>query len=320
MGYDVSCDKIRIKYRLKKYVEFYIPVSTYPDDYFESYDSKGLSLTGSKLPIGKYVHSHWFKLKGDESNIICFQGQVNGAGEIDNHVFTIEYNPNKHKLPPFVIAFLMVTKAFVYEIMQADFCYDFVNLPVSAIHFDANGHCQTMTFGTVGGSYARYLCPKAKDGRIKVYDKGQERKGKHDEEKYKGVTRIEITYQNTGFIYTQGQYDITNLWGEDLKRIKEMLASLQRVKLPWLLDGEEGDQTLNQGHLKAIHGYLERGEVNEAKEYVRLCFSSKAPRVKYNDYIRRWNGLKTFYESEGGYIPFAVDLYECLKNAIPKIA
>lgn len=319
MGYDVSCDKIRIKYRLKNYVDFDIPVSTYPDGYFESYDKKGLTITGNKLPIGKYLHSFWFKIKGAESNIICFQGQVNGSGDIDNHVFTIEYNPNKHILPPFVTAFLIVTGAYVYEILSADICYDFVNLPVSCISFDANGHCQTMTFGTVGGSYARYLCPKAKDGRIKVYDKEQERRGKPDAEKYKGVTRIEISYQNLGFLYRQGLYDPTNFWGEDLQRVKDMLSMLQRVKMPWYPDFDEFNDKLNKGHLMAITHYLENCQVNEAKEYVKLCFSSRTTQSRYNEFIRSWNGVRTFYSSSG-YVAFAFDLFECLKNAIPKTA
>lgn len=315
----VSCDKIRVKYRLKKHLDFYVPFDTYPKDYFLHYDAKGLSFDRSKPPIGKYVHSFWFQINGQESNIICFQGQICADGSVDPRVFVIEFNPNKHILPPFLVAFLRVTEAWASQILSADFCYDFKNVPVSEFVFDANGHCQTMTFGTVGGSSAKYLCPKAKDGRIKVYDKGVERKGKPDEEKYKNVSRVEISFKNLDFLLDCINFNDLQLWGEDLARIKGMLECLQRVKFPWILDGKDDSSFLNPGHLMAIRHFLDQGRQDLAKEYVRLSFSSRTPRTKYNDYIRNYNGLTCLYDGES-YIRFADDLVCCIREALPNVS
>lgn len=320
---NVSCDKIRIKYRLKHYLEFTIPFSILPNGYIKNYDVKGLSVLGGKNPVGKYVYSYWFMLEGWESNVICFQGQIDGSGDVDRNVFVIEYNPNKHVLPDFITAFLKVTGACACQILSCDFCYDFYNVPVSEFVFDANGHCQTMTFGTVSGGAAKYLSPKAKDGRVKIYDKEKERKGKDDAEKYKGITRMEVTYKKLDFLldYVNDNNGL-QFWGEDLKRIKDMLEAVQRVKFPdsYLASNKTGlEEKLNPGHLMAIRSFLDNMQYDQAREYVRLCFSSKAPRVKYNEYIRSYDGVTCLYANTG-YVHFADDIISCLKEALPKVS
>ena len=256
--------------------------------------------------IGSWCYMAWFTLKECESSFAFFYGQLTKSFVVDWNVCQVEYNPNKTRMPSFIGAFLVKRYAKVMEIVSMDVAFDFKNVPVSSFLFDTHGASEVMTYGTLAGTPARYLRPKANDGRVKIYDKEAERKGKSDETEYKGVTRVEITYHNVSFLLRQ------NFYNTDLKRLEEMLSDLNSVKVPdiWKKVDTTG---LNLGICKLLSIALE----HEGAEVALQCVNdsvSKNNRKKYRDFINSKRAYKPIFD--GDAITYGLALSDCLSSVM----
>lgn len=296
-------DKIKIKYKLtcrnKMLGYVFDPMPLDMEKYgILNVKQKSLALS-EKICIGAWRDMYWYEMDGYESSFAFFYAQYGANYAWDYDICMVEYNPNKTRVPPNIVSFLVRYFAKVKEIVSIDVAFDFPNVPVTAFLFDCNGNTDTMTYGNVANTPTRYLRPKANDGRVKIYDKGKEREGKKDENDFKGVTRVEVTYHNVAFLVLNVyKHD----WGHDImNRLKSMLDDLNSVKVPGVFKNVSSSG-LNLATCYAIDTMLEDGRADRAQQIV--SFLAPNSRSKYRRYIearREYRGVFDGNEIEFGF-------------------
>lgn len=306
-------DKVRIKYKLAKNSVIRYDLNLVDPLDFEVYGitnikHKSLSMA-EQCRIGAWREMFWFELADCESSFAFFYAQYGANFAWHYDICMVEYNPNKVRIPPPVVTFLSKYYAKVAEIVSLDVAFDFPNVPVSAFLFDCNGNNEVMTYGTVSSTPTRYLRPKANDGRVKIYDKGKEREGKADEKEYKGVTRVEVTYHNVGFLVL-GVYN--HDWGfHIMQRLKEMLDDLNSVKVPGVFKNVPSSG-LNAAFCNALDSFLELDRTDKALEVISYMGINQ--RKQYRDYLsarREFHGV-----FDGNEIEFGLQLSDEVKKVL----
>ena len=324
---DFSIDKIRIRYKLRR-LKHVDPL------YFEQgFLTKNLSDFGERTVtggrVGSWRYSAWSTNKGEESPTMFFIGMVKKNGATDYTFADLEFNPNKISGQSPFTSYLASCDPEVWEIPKIDLAYDLKDSTPWSVLFDCHGATEVMTFGTVSGPVTRYLRPKASQGRIKIYDKEKERAGKPDAEKYKGVTRLEISYKNVGFLLNKYFY------GKDIDRLHEMLDQLNSCKVPsycWhqpkmfktvdengrRVDSREDRPGLKDVLIKydpkitmVLDSFAELGRGDKVQEYLRML--SRPSYKLYRDYI-----VGQAYETlEDNHFTFGFRLSEEIRRVIP---
>lgn len=114
--------------------------------------------------------------------------------------FKIEWNPNKFKIPPWLVDYFFLRGYRLEKVKNIDLAFDFKNIPIKYFKFlPASGNTKIGMLGTVNNlTYYIGFADKSKN-RIKIYDKRKERK--KYEETFGEMTRLEITldYEWTGY-------------------------------------------------------------------------------------------------------------------------
>ena len=324
---DFSIDKIRIRYRLRSVKDINAMF------FFQRYLTKDLSDFGEKTITGgrpgSWRYSAWATKKGEESPTTFFIGLVKPNGATDYRYADLEFNPNKTAGQGVFSSFLATYYAKVVDIPKIDIAYDLKNTTPWGVLFDCHGATETMTFGTVSGDVTRYLRPKASSGRVKIYDKEKERAGKPDAEKFKGVTRLEISYRKVGFLLEKYFY------GKDIDRLHEMMDQLNSCKVPaycWhqpkmfktvdengrCVDSREDRPGLKDVPIKydpkvtmVLDSFAELGRADKIQQYLRMM--SRPTFNLYRDYI-----IGRAYETlEDNHLSFGFRLSEEISRVIP---
>lgn len=323
---DFSIDKIRIRYKLRS-------SQAIDTMYFsQQFLTKDLSDFGERTVtggrVGSWRYSAWATKKDEESPVSFFIGMVRPNGSTDYKYADLEFNPNKTDGQAVFASFLASRYARVVEIPKIDVAYDLKNTTPWGVLFDCHGATETMTYGTVGGDVTRYLRPKAPNGRVKIYDKERERAGKPDAEKYKGVTRLEVSYKNVGFLLQKYFY------GKDVDRLHEMLDQVNSCKVPatyWrspkmfetvdatghkvdMLDDSgaaEKPIKYDQKVTMVLDSFAELGRADKIQQYLRMM--SYKTRSMYREYI-----VDRAYEClEDNHLTFGFRLSEAIQKVIP---
>lgn len=254
------------------------------DDFLERYEGsykitdKVHLLSCNMRKINSWQDYYKFGSDDEENAFAFFVGRLRAPGEVDTSYCMLEYNPNKTVVPDVVNAFLYIRNAIVHRISSMDVAFDLKGVPIQNICFVGHGATSTMSIGTIGSSATRYLRPNCKDGRIKVYDKEKERQGHKDEEQYKGVTRVEITYQNVEFLLLDFiKQKIQDIPGNDPRSIDELLC-------------------------KEIYEPYEQAFIS--------CFKRVSQMLKYLDGVRIFDKFKGVSASEFGLKQYQLDMFD----------
>ena len=297
-------DKLRIKYKLSFDKNKMIRPSVYnvyrcPEGLR---DVKERIIEPFELKkVGSWSEVVTFGWKEFEGTFTYFYGQMAKSFACDWSMFMIEYNPNKVEFPFFIYQFLRNNYASVYEIVSMDVAFDFRSIPVSRFVFDTFGQSETMTYGTVGGSCTRYLHPKSNNGRCKIYDKEAERAGKPDAERYKGVTRVEFTFHQVGFLLNK-TYERS-----EFKRLEEMLSDIEAVKYP-VGTREASRDGLKDYVCDMLDMIVDLSSIEKAVQVIRSMSINWRP--KYKRYIMEQNKLQPVFSD--GVVAFSLELSKAL--------
>ncbi len=249
---------------------------------------------------------------GDEESVLAFfVGRLKAQGDVDGSYCMLEFNPNKTTVPDVVTVFLYFRGAYVHRISSIDVAFDLKGVPIQDICFVGHGSISTMSIGTIGSSATRYLRPKCKDGRIKVYDKEKERQGYSDADSYKDITRVEITYQNVEFLLIDFLKDkivdidasdfdhIDDLFQREIsdtyedafyscyKRVSQMLKYLDSVRIFDRYKGGDASQFgLKQYQCDMFDAYVEKfGFQNLNILYNQMATHTRVKYRAYADYL-----------------------------------
>lgn len=284
-------DKMRIKYRLTvKGKDRGVPVPLDLSPYGVK-DIREKDIPPFELKkVGSWAYMCWITLEDCEAAFAFFYGQFGKNFSVDWSLCQIEYNPNKTRVPSFIGGFLADRYAKIHTIVSIDVAFDFKGVPVSHYGIVAHGATEVMTYGTLSGVPARYVRPKANDGRIKIYDKEKEREGKPDAEKYKGVSRVEVTFHDVTFLLRQ------NFYSSDIDRLNNMVDDLNAVRVPDVakMASREGLNGLYVDMLDDI--YFAYG-LDKALTYCRRI--SRNSWKKYRDYILTRSGSHPVFDGDG---------------------
>lgn len=284
-------DKLRIKYRLTvngRDRGLPIPLNLSP---YGVKDIRERDIPPFELKrVGSWAYMCWITLEDCESAFAFFYGQFGKNFAVDWSLCQVEYNPNKTRMPSFIGGFLSSRYAKIHTIVSIDVAFDFVGVPVSHFGVVAHGSTEVMTYGTLSGIPARYVRPKANDGRVKIYDKESERAGKPDADKYKGVSRVEITYHDVTFLLQR------NFYSSEIDRLNEMVSDLNCVCVPDVmkLTPREGLNALTCDMLDDI---LEAYGLDRALSYCRRF--SRNTSIKYRDYCLSRSGSRPVFDGDG---------------------
>lgn len=135
----------------------------------------------------------------------------------------IEWNPQKIDIPTPLMWFLQ-NNGYVFESVKSiDIAFDFYNSRLS--DFTINTTKSVMYVGT-HSNLTRYISPKEKHGRVKIYDKTRERSVRGLEYDF-NVVRVEITCKDPQFF----ELDFIDDTGWNyLEDIAKRLSEISRTK------------------------------------------------------------------------------------------
>lgn len=234
--------------------------------------------------INSYKYMAWSNVN-DEGVVVVKYGRFTKEGTVNYRYLNVEYNPNKASLPPVLLSFLKTFGFMVVELNSVDFSFDVYGRNVDEFLFVAPPQSSTMSFGTLGGTSSKYLHPKSNNGRVKVYDKYEERKTMQkkipsiDAELYKECTRVEYTFHNLG-------YCLNPFYEEaDYLKATECCKYLSQVMVRQY--GEEmfsSDYSINKCDKFVIDSFMASNDVDSVRYYISLKGINNRKRL--NDYVR----------------------------------
>ncbi len=217
--------------------------------------------------------------------MIGWNGKNNCLTQENQRRFKIEFNPNKFVVPDWLLEYFVQYGYAVDYIKNIDLAFDFYKTPKSWFRlFPASGNTKCASIGTSGNKTDYIGFGDKSKNRLKVYDKGLERK------KYKNfwcdVTRVEITLD---YEYSQR----STAYDRDCNALVQSAAALAQISVSWSDSIDPFVFALSCLEKRDLDAALKMMSVNTRRKYKELL-SSIVCRKLYC----AWTDLHFFLDDE----------------------
>lgn len=285
-----SIDKVDLTGRIGDLQTFYAFVRRALGVGVTFWGGRGRKVLDMKAPClnrvyGQYRNSITVRYADEEGWVFVRWCSISRSNHLNESCIRLEFNPNKTSLGDDI---LRACKVRVVSLHSLDVAFDFARKRVENVILNS-GREDFMLYGA-NGVYTQYLAPKARTGRVKVYQKDVER-AKVGREVRGDLLRVEVTIKG-GDIYPKRGLDVTDEMRMDWADAETRLGRL-RYK-----SGETEDAFLFL--LQAVDEVTRR-------EALRLVGSQK--RAKYRALLRdECNVLAERWDVEGAVLDYVEDL------------
>lgn len=147
---------------------------------------------------GQYRHSITVRYGDEEGWVFIRWCSVSRSNHMNERCIRMEFNPNKTSLGDDI---LRMCKVKVQTLHSLDVAFDFTGKRAENVILNS-GREDFMVYGA-NGVYTQYLAPKARSGRVKVYQKDVER-AKVGQSMKSPLLRIEVTVNGGDIIPKRG--------------------------------------------------------------------------------------------------------------------
>lgn len=294
-----SLDKIKLQCKLgNKQLLTHNKCSNIYDDLFNSAIEKipkRFEVVSKSRPIFvpySYRYGITLRVVGENEGVLWLACLWNGESSYKPNakLCLIEFNPNKKS--KLIFEYLVYKYALkVEEIKSCDVAFDIQNVTINRLFVDTR--CDVMTYGNVT-NYTTYIAPKARNGRVKIYQKDIEREIVG--EKLEKTLRIEVS--------CKGDYvDWDTIYNKDLTEIEKAVKNLNSVR--WLII----DDNLNEAAVLLLvnadtqirKNALNAMSINTRAKYKKiLCEYSESLNLELFQFVNILEELLRPYKKIGG--------------------